>query len=126
MFFVFFCLFFCYFTSNILVHVQIKVVDPVALTCSSIVGTGKAGFKDGAFLEAEFNEPGDLEFSLDCKLLYVADTNNHKIRLIDMERENVSTVSDVTLHYHIFFEFKSISIFSINPGYITCSFKISH
>ena len=64
----------------------------LASLVSSLIGTGKAGYADGNFSDAQFNEPGDLEFSMDCKLLYVADTNNHKIRIIDMEKKIVSTV----------------------------------
>lgn len=72
---------------------KIKVIDPVATTCTTLAGCGKAGYKDGAFTEALFNEPGDLQFSPDCKCLYVADTNNHKIRVLDMQKKNVSTLT---------------------------------
>ena len=68
------------------------MVDPVKLTCTTLAGSGNAGKTNGTFLDATFNEPGDLKFSSDCKLLYVADTNNHDIRVLDMEKESVSTV----------------------------------
>jgi len=44
--------------------------------------TGKAGNKDAAGAKAEFNEPGGI-FASDGKL-YVADTNNHAIRVVEL------------------------------------------
>ncbi len=69
-----------------------KYVDPVTCTCKTLAGTGEPGFHDGDISEAQFNEPGGLEISDDGKLLYVADTNNNCIRIIDLERKTVQKV----------------------------------
>lgn len=50
-----------------------------------------AGFQNGALAEALFHEPGGLDYH--DGLLYVADTNNHSIRVIDLEAETVRTIS---------------------------------
>lgn len=52
-----------------------------------------AGFKDGGFDECQFNEPGDVKLSNDGQFVYVADTNNHRIRLLDLEKKTVTSVS---------------------------------
>ena len=56
-----------------------------------IVGNGKKGFKDGDFEEAQFNLPQGIAYQ-DNKL-YVADTENHAIRLIDFTIKKVRTIA---------------------------------
>jgi len=70
---------------------KIKVIDPVRATSTTLAGTGHHGSRDGQFLEAGFNEPGGLAF-LDGSL-YVADTNNHLIRVIDLSARQVHTLN---------------------------------
>jgi len=73
---------------------QIKVVDPKTKQCRLLAGTGKAGNGIGpGFLESSFNEPGGLCVGEGGKLLYVADTNNHHIKVLDLETKTVSLVS---------------------------------
>jgi sugar lactone lactonase YvrE len=60
---------------------------------SQIIGDGKAGLKDGGFGEAEFREPEGVALSADGKTLYVADTENHAIRAVDLGGANVSTLA---------------------------------
>ncbi len=67
---------------------KLKKADLSAKTAVTIAGTGKPGHKDGAALEAEFREPSGLAF-LDGKI-YVADTNNHQIRVYDPDAATVS------------------------------------
>jgi DNA-binding beta-propeller fold protein YncE len=67
---------------------KIKRIDPAARTSETFAGTGEEGLQDGA--EARFYEPGGLDYA-DGKL-YVADTNNHAIRVIDLATGEVSTV----------------------------------
>lgn len=62
---------------------KIKVVDMIKKTSTTYAGTGKHGLVDGDRLSAQFNEPGGLAV-LGGKI-YVADTNNHQIRVIDMK-----------------------------------------
>jgi len=58
---------------------------------TAVFGSGKAGFADGAALEAQFNAPQGMALSADGKTLYVADTNNHAIRAIARDTGVVTT-----------------------------------
>lgn len=68
---------------------KIKKVDPGKLTSHTYAGTGKHGLKDGPFKEAQFFEPGGLAVLGDN--IYVADTNNHEIRVLDTIKNEVRT-----------------------------------
>jgi thiol-disulfide isomerase/thioredoxin len=66
---------------------KIKVIDAEARTSTTLLGS-VAGFADGA--RALFYEPGGLDYANGT--LYVADTNNHVIRLVDLAANEVSTL----------------------------------
>lgn len=59
----------------------------------TLAGTGSPGMVDGGFENAMFSEPGGLCLHPDGKLLVVADTNNHAIRVLDLEEGVVTKVS---------------------------------
>ena len=61
---------------------KIKVIDVGKRTCRTIAGTGKPGNADGDGATATFNEPGGI--SAAGGKLYVADTNNHAIRIVEL------------------------------------------
>ena len=67
---------------------RIKIFDLEKKTSSSWAGTGKPGKLDGA--EPAFNEPGGL--SAAGGSLYIADTNNHVIRVADLKTGRVRTL----------------------------------
>ena len=68
---------------------KIKVIDPTKAVTQTIAGTGQPGAGDDP---AAFDEPAGLT-AIDGKL-FVADTNNHLIRVIDLAQDNrVSTLS---------------------------------
>jgi DNA-binding beta-propeller fold protein YncE len=69
---------------------RIKVLDPVTRRMTAWAGDGEAGASDGAADRARFYEPGGL--SAGAGALYVADTNNHKIRRIDHATRIITTV----------------------------------
>lgn len=54
------------------------------------IGSGETGFRDGNFNEAKFNYPNGIKY-LKNKL-YVADTYNDAIRVIDFKENKVDTV----------------------------------
>ncbi len=56
-----------------------------------VIGKGTIGRTDGDFENAEFDHPQGME--LIDETLYVADTENHLIRTIDLEAETVSTLA---------------------------------
>ncbi len=59
-----------------------------------IVGSGLKGNQDGALTEARFNHPQGLALVGDR--LYVADTENHAIREVDLTAKKVKTVADAS------------------------------
>jgi DNA-binding beta-propeller fold protein YncE len=61
---------------------KIKVIDVEQRSCRTVAGTGKAGNADGDGAAATFNEPGGI--SAAGGKLYVADTNNHAIRVVEL------------------------------------------
>lgn len=56
-----------------------------------IIGSGTRGLKDGTFKTAQFNLPRGLVMLDDN--LYVADTDNHAIRKIDLKKQTVTTIA---------------------------------
>lgn len=71
---------------------RIKVLDPATREARSFAGTGEPGLSDGAREDATFREPGGLAISPDGKHAWVADTNNHRLRVIDFAAGRVGTV----------------------------------
>ncbi|HVT94675.1 MAG TPA: thioredoxin-like domain-containing protein [Bryobacteraceae bacterium] len=69
---------------------KIKVIDPAKCSAATLAGNGTKGLKNGKLSAASFNEPGGLAW-LSGKL-YVADTNNHVIRVVDPKANSVSTL----------------------------------
>jgi len=67
---------------------KIKELDPKQEKVTTFLGTGKPGQADGT--APSFYEPGGL--SLANGNLYVADTNNHAIRVVDLKTKRVSTL----------------------------------
>jgi DNA-binding beta-propeller fold protein YncE len=68
---------------------KLKRLDPVTRHVTSWAGGG-AGHEDGDLMAARFWEPSGL--SLAGTWLYVADTNNHAIRLVDVAAGMVRTL----------------------------------
>ncbi|MCG8072661.1 MAG: thioredoxin-like domain-containing protein [Candidatus Thiodiazotropha taylori] len=56
-----------------------------------IIGSGAIGKLDGSFTNASFNSPQGVLFN--DNLIYVADTGNHLLRVIDLEHKSVSTIA---------------------------------
>lgn len=71
---------------------KIKVVDPKTKGCRTLAGTGEASDGSSSFAESAFNEPGGLCIGESGRLLYVADTNNHQIKVMDLEARTVSVL----------------------------------
>jgi sugar lactone lactonase YvrE len=67
---------------------KIKKIDPTKATATTYLGNGKPGHKDGK--DAEFYEPSGL--SVAGGKLYIADTNNHAIRVADLTTAEVTTL----------------------------------
>ena len=67
---------------------KIKRLDPAARAVKTFAGTGKPGQADGK--SPSFYEPGGLSFA--NGKLYIADTNNHAVRVIDLQTRQTSTL----------------------------------
>lgn len=57
----------------------------------NVIGDGTAGWKDGTFAEAMFHRPQGM--ALVGQTLYVADTENHLIRRVNLKTKTVSTLA---------------------------------
>ena len=72
---------------------QIKVVDPKTKQCRTLAGTGDPGDTLGpAFHESMFNEPAGICVGDGGKLLYVADTNNHRVTVLNLDSRTIAPV----------------------------------
>ncbi|MFO0925334.1 MAG: thioredoxin-like domain-containing protein [Pirellulales bacterium] len=67
------------------------VVSDLNGTVIETIGSGQVGKADGSFGEAQFNHPQGL--ALHQQTLYVADTENHLIRRVDLQSKQVTTVA---------------------------------
>jgi thiol-disulfide isomerase/thioredoxin len=67
---------------------KIKIVSPKDKSSVTFLGTGKEGLVDGK--KATFDEPGGL--SIAFGKIYIADTNNHSIRVADLKSKKVETI----------------------------------
>lgn len=70
---------------------RIKIVDDSGLA-KDFCGSGKPGFKDGSAKEAMFWEPSGLALTPDGSKLFVADTNNFAVRVVDTQSGKTSTL----------------------------------
>jgi thiol-disulfide isomerase/thioredoxin len=68
---------------------KIKTVGLHTRSAKTFVGSGDAGMDDGPGDAAAFHEPSGLSYA--GGKLYVADTNNHLVRVIDIVSREVST-----------------------------------
>jgi len=67
---------------------KIKELDPKTRSVKTFLGVGKPGQSDG--VPASFYEPAGL--SIANGKLYIADTNNHAIRVVDLKTKETSTL----------------------------------
>ncbi|EMP39039.1 NHL repeat-containing protein 2 [Chelonia mydas] len=73
---------------------KIKFVDPKMKNCATLAGTGEASNVVGSSLtQSTFNEPGGLCVEENGRLLYIADTNNHQIKVLDLETKILPIVN---------------------------------
>ncbi len=69
---------------------KIKLVNLETGSCQTVLGNGEAGLQDGVGKNTSFFEPSGLSV-FDSKL-YIADTNNHAIRCVDLKNFEVATL----------------------------------
>ena len=67
------------------------MLDPRTQECKTLLGGGGGGWLAGPL----FNEPAGLSFAVGAEggdRLYVADSNAHRIRVVDVKTKKVSTL----------------------------------
>ncbi|KAJ9557732.1 hypothetical protein OSB04_012346 [Centaurea solstitialis] len=74
-------------------HNRIVVTDLDGNFLVQVGSTGEEGLRDGNFDNAMFNRPQGLAYNATKNLLYVADTENHALRVIDFVNEVVQTLA---------------------------------
>ncbi|XP_078420824.1 NHL repeat-containing protein 2 [Cetorhinus maximus] len=77
---------------------KIKVIDPKTKQCTTLAGTGRASNIIGSnFNQATFNEPGGVCVGEHGNVLYVVDTNNHQVKVLDLEMQTISVLAITTM-----------------------------
>lgn len=69
------------------------VITSLSGAVQFVIGTGETGWQDGGFAEAQFAAPQGMAFDRETQVLYVADTDNHALRQIDLNRQVVQTIA---------------------------------
>ena len=69
---------------------KIKRMDLSTLRITTVAGDGTQGTADGDALSASFDEPAGISYR--DGVVYVADTNNHRIRRLDIDSGTVNTI----------------------------------
>ena len=69
---------------------SIKQLDPETRRVRRMLGEAEPGYNDGSGLHTSYHEPGGL--SMLPGLMFIADTNNHAIRVVDMTSGEVTTL----------------------------------
>jgi thiol-disulfide isomerase/thioredoxin len=72
-------------------HNRIVVVNTAGRVLD-MIGNGQSGATDGAYDKATFHHPQGLAYD-GLRRLFVADTENHLIRLVDLKKKSVSTIA---------------------------------
>jgi hypothetical protein len=70
---------------------KLRVIDPATKQVGTAAGGGERGWSDGTGAAAKFDEPGGIGYA--NGKVYVADTNNHLIRVFDPRSGAVSTLT---------------------------------
>jgi sugar lactone lactonase YvrE/thiol-disulfide isomerase/thioredoxin len=71
------------------------VVAKLDGTLLDVIGSGVTGRNDGDFSAAQFNQPQGM--ALRGNQLFVADTENHEIRRVDLAQQKVTTIAGTGL-----------------------------
>jgi DNA-binding beta-propeller fold protein YncE len=72
---------------------HIRLIDIKSEMVSTLAGSGRGEWKDGQGEDASFNEPCGVTLDPMSGQVIVADTWNHRIRLIDIKSGMVSTLA---------------------------------
>ncbi|MGB5959236.1 MAG: thioredoxin-like domain-containing protein [Coleofasciculaceae cyanobacterium] len=76
------------------------IISTMAGEVLQIIGNGKSGLTDGSFTEAQFFSPQGMTLDVNKQILYVADTENHCLREIDLKQQQVKTLAGTGKQSH--------------------------
>jgi hypothetical protein len=71
---------------------RLKRLDPRTRECRAWAGSGEPGYRDGAADAAQLYEPSGLSLPAGHGRIYVADTNNHRVRVVARDSGAVDTL----------------------------------
>lgn len=74
-------------------HHRILLADLHSGAIQQMIGSGAAGLVDGDLAVARFNQPQGCAITPDGQTLYVADTENHALRVVDLGAGQVQTLA---------------------------------
>lgn len=74
---------------------RIIVLNEKTLECVDVIGKGRAGFEDGDFASATFNQPQGMCYVRRgaSHVLYVCDVKNHSVREVNLGKRSISTIA---------------------------------
>ena len=72
-------------------HHRLLVIEPSSGEVEKVIGTGQPGFQDGSLANAQFRAPQGI--AVVDELIYVCDTENHLLRMVDLAAGTVETVA---------------------------------
>jgi len=72
---------------------RLKLLDPKTGEIKRWIGSGKSGLKNGKGLDSQLSEPSGFALDPKSNKLYVADTNNHVIRKINLISQEIETLN---------------------------------
>lgn len=81
---------------------RIVVADPENGKVKFIIGSGRCGWLDSDFYQAQFDWPQGLAYDANACILYIADTFNDVIRAADLTSKTVRTVCGVCSKGNLF------------------------
>ncbi|MBD2103534.1 thioredoxin-like domain-containing protein [Leptolyngbya sp. FACHB-261] len=76
------------------------VVTSLAGEVLAVIGTGSRGHADGSYEETQFSAPQGMVLDVERQWLYVADTDNHLLRRVDLQAQIVTTIAGTAEQSH--------------------------
>lgn len=87
-------------------HNRVVIVDLSSNEVIDIIGSAARGFDDASFEDATFHQLQGM--ALDGDLLYIADVNNHAIRVANLDDRTVSTIAGTGIMGRGFIQFGQV------------------
>lgn len=84
-------------------RIVVAALDGNSALITDQIGSGTEGFKDGSFETAQFRRPQGILVSRDNNtLVYIADTENHALRVADFRARTVTTLAGTGKQGHAY------------------------